>query len=98
MSFGECWAVPSTEAESPKSSARGDATTGYKSASIESHGVVSGEKAMMKEIATYGPIACGMDALPIVGYKSGIYKYEAHEKSIDHVVSIVGWGVENGVK
>merc|ERR1712178_595308 len=47
---------------------------------------------MMKEIYTRGPIACGIDAMPIRDYESGI----ATEKSssTDHVISVVGWGTD----
>lgn len=95
LGFGNCWAVEKT----PSATSEGYTADGYPEVSISAHGFVSGEEDMMKEIALNGPIACGIDALPILEYTSGVVMYEAHEKSIDHVISIAGWGVtEDGVK
>merc|ERR1712183_360031 len=44
---------------------------------------------MQKEIYARGPIACTIDANPILNYEEGIegtYSYR-----VDHVVSVVGW-------
>ena len=50
---------------------------------------------MMAEIYARGPIACGIDAAPILEYTGGI----AADKGeyVDHVISVTGWGVENGI-
>jgi len=45
---------------------------------------------MMKEIYTRGPIACGIDAGPILNYEKGIATKKSEDT--DHVVSVVGWG------
>ncbi len=76
------------------------ATDGYPEVSISEHGFVSEEKPMMKEILLHGPIACGVDAIPIISYVTGIAMKEDHDLSIDHVISVVGWGEdeETGVK
>jgi len=54
---------------------------------------------MMQEIYQRGPIACGT-AVPaaLENYTSGIFIDETGDMDITHDVSIVGYGVENGVK
>merc|ERR1712173_569325 len=47
---------------------------------------------MMKEIFNRGPIACGIDAMPIRKYTTGIAKDVS--SSTDHVISVVGWGTD----
>lgn len=49
---------------------------------------------MQKEIMARGPISCGIDAQPILEYTGGIFKGAG--MGIDHVISVVGWGTENG--
>jgi cathepsin X len=60
---------------------------------------VKGEDAMMQEIFQRGPIACGI-AVPeaLENYTSGIFFDETGDMNIVHDVSVVGYGVENGVK
>jgi len=62
----------------------------YPSATISDHGTIRGTSAMQKEIFNRGPVACGIDAVPIVDYTGGIAKGFA--LSVDHVISVVGWG------
>merc|ERR1711988_1896821 len=64
----------------------------YPNATIAEYGTVSGAKNMAKEIMARGPIACGIDASPILKYTGGIVS-DAGEM-VDHVISIVGWGTE----
>jgi len=67
---------------------------------IEQFGNVSGEEAMMQEIFQRGPIVCGI-AVPqnlFYNYTGGIYEDKTGDKRIVHDVSVVGYGVENGVK
>jgi len=64
--------------------------TKYPNATIKEYGSISGADAMAKEIHARGPIACGIDAAPILDYQGGIVS-DAGE-SIDHVISVVGWG------
>merc|ERR1712178_186205 len=65
----------------------------YPNATISDYGSISGKSAMMKEIYSRGPIACGIDANPLLNYESGIVKEEG--EGIDHVVSVVGWGTDS---
>jgi cathepsin X len=51
-------------------------------------------EALQKEIMTRGPIACGIDASQILEYKGGVATGMCG--GIDHVISVVGWGSENG--
>jgi len=62
----------------------------YPNVSISDYGSVSGADAMMKEIFARGPIACGIDANPLLNYERGIVKDKGG--MIDHVISVVGWG------
>lgn len=54
---------------------------------------------MMQEIYQRGPIACGI-AVPdaLENYTTGIYVDHTNDTEIVHDISVVGFGVENGVK
>ena len=62
----------------------------YPNATISEYGSVSGADAMAKEIHARGPIACGIDAAPIIKYAGGVVDKPGN--GIDHVISVVGWG------
>lgn len=62
----------------------------YPNATVAEYGSISGQDAMQKEIFARGPIACGIDAAPILNYTSGIAKDAG--SFVDHVISVVGWG------
>eukprot|EP00927_Polykrikos_kofoidii_P041397 TRINITY_DN352_c0_g1_i7.p1 TRINITY_DN352_c0_g1~~TRINITY_DN352_c0_g1_i7.p1 ORF type:complete len:418 (+),score=51.36 TRINITY_DN352_c0_g1_i7:87-1256(+) len=64
----------------------------YPNATISDFGSISGKQAMMKEIFNRGPIACGIDAAPLLNFETGIIKDRGD--SIDHVISVVGWGTD----
>jgi len=68
----------------------------YPNATISQYGSISGATDMQKEIAARGPISCGIDAAPILQYTGGIAD-DAGE-SVDHVVSVVGWGTDASTK
>jgi len=73
----------------------GGACTGlsnYPNATVQDYGSISGKRAMMKEIFTRGPIACGIDAMPLLNFERGIIKTKSYDT--DHVVSVVGWGTD----
>lgn len=65
----------------------------------DEYGNVSGEEAMMQEIYQRGPIACGI-AVPesLEEYTGGIYEDTTGDMDIVHDISVVGYGVEDGVK
>eukprot|EP00555_Chaetoceros_dichaeta_P014181 CAMPEP_0198255918 /NCGR_PEP_ID=MMETSP1447-20131203/5940_1 /TAXON_ID=420782 /ORGANISM="Chaetoceros dichaeta, Strain CCMP1751" /LENGTH=342 /DNA_ID=CAMNT_0043942417 /DNA_START=208 /DNA_END=1236 /DNA_ORIENTATION=- len=51
------------------------------------------------EIWARGPVAAGVNAEPIVEYKGGVVRdTKLVHKLVNHVVSIVGWGVEDDVE
>merc|ERR1712151_250994 len=62
----------------------------YPNATVAEYGSISGKAAMQKEIASRGPIACGIDANPLRDYTSGVVTTAGG--GIDHVISVVGWG------
>jgi len=62
----------------------------YPNVTISDYGSISGKAAMMKEILNRGPIACGIDAGPLLNWETGIATGEG--EGIDHVISVVGWG------
>lgn len=64
---------------------------------ISGYGRVNGEEDMMKEIMANGPIACVVDAGPIEGLKTWDIVTDKGSEP-DHIVSVVGWGVDAGVK
>jgi len=64
----------------------------YPNITISAYGSVSGADKMAAEIAANGPIACGIDAAPILNYTSGISS-DAGE-GVDHVISVVGFDTD----
>mmetsp|Transcript_18886 Transcript_18886/g.36508 ORF Transcript_18886/g.36508 Transcript_18886/m.36508 type:complete len:345 (+) Transcript_18886:1247-2281(+) len=71
----------------------------YPNASIAEYGEVAGEEKMMAEIYTRGPIACGIDAEPILNYVGGIFvDHRMKDKDINHIVEVTGWGEKDGQK
>merc|ERR1711939_598909 len=62
----------------------------YPNATISEYGSIEGANAMAKEIYARGPIACGIDAAPILKYTGGIVSEQG--EMVDHVISVVGWG------
>jgi len=62
----------------------------YPQVTISEYGSISGAAALQKEVFANGPIACGIDAAPILNYTTGISGLAG--EGVDHVVSITGWG------
>ena len=69
--------------------------TSYPNATISDYGTVSGVDAMKEEIYKNGPIACGIYALPLLTYTTGIINEPQPGGTVDHIVSVVGWGMLN---
>ena len=68
-------------------------TQGYPFVNISEHGFVSGEKEIMAEIIRRGPVACGINAIPLLNYSKGVVG--SGVDAIDHVVSVAGWGTDD---
>jgi len=62
----------------------------YPNVTVSDYGSISGKDAMMKEIYNRGPIACGIDAMPLLNFEKGIISDAG--SGVDHVISVVGWG------
>jgi cathepsin X len=64
---------------------------------VDEFDTVAGEQDMMQEIYQRGPISCDV-AVPqsLIDYTGGIYCDDTGELNQDHVVSVVGWGEEDG--
>merc|ERR1711865_1106500 len=59
---------------------------------VSEYGDCSGYSKMKQEIFARGPISCGIDATDkMEAYTGGIYS-EKGASSIDHIISVVGWG------
>ena len=70
----------------------------YHTYGIEEYGSVSGVENMMNEIYHRGPITCGVAVPPALEkYTGGIFNDTTNDTNIVHDISVVGYGVENGV-
>jgi len=65
--------------------------TRFPNATISEYGSISGVTAMQTQIYNNGPIACMLDALPILNQEDTNVIDKAGEQ-LDHVASVVGWG------
>jgi len=66
---------------------------------VKEFGQVKGEKSMMAEIQERGPIACGIAVTKdLFEYNGGIFKDNTGDKAVRHLISVVGWGEEDGQK
>jgi cathepsin X len=66
---------------------------------VSEYGSVSGADKMKAEIYARGPIGCGISVTTgFEAYKGGIYSEFSFFPLINHEVSVIGWGVENGTE
>jgi len=69
----------------------------YKLWFAEEHGEVKGAEQMMNEL-TRGPIVCGVAVTDgFLEYTNGVFADTTGAKDLDHAISVVGYGTENGV-
>jgi len=64
---------------------------------VDQYSDIQGVENIMAEIYARGPVAAGIDATALETYTGGVLTV-TQPANIDHIVSIVGWGEENGVK
>eukprot|EP01017_Pseudomicrothorax_dubius_P000798 TRINITY_DN0_c2650_g1_i3.p2 TRINITY_DN0_c2650_g1~~TRINITY_DN0_c2650_g1_i3.p2 ORF type:complete len:110 (-),score=31.19 TRINITY_DN0_c2650_g1_i3:62-391(-) len=63
------------------------------------YGSVNGVSKMKAEIYARGPISCTIYATDrFEKYTGGIYSEKTSSPFPNHVISVVGWGVENGTE
>jgi len=72
----------------------------YPNATIAEYGTYSLDiDAIKAEIFARGPVAAGINAKPLVNYEGGVYSdNNPEDKEINHIVSIVGWGMDEEQK
>ncbi len=71
----------------------------YKRLVVAEHGRVDGREAMKAEIYARGPISCEIDATQgLDNYNGGIYAEYNEAPQTNHLVSIVGWEVEDDIE
>mmetsp|Transcript_4748 Transcript_4748/g.5477 ORF Transcript_4748/g.5477 Transcript_4748/m.5477 type:complete len:347 (+) Transcript_4748:47-1087(+) len=67
----------------------------FPNATIAEYGMVDNDvDAIMAEIYARGPVAATINAEPIVEYSGGVFNSEEYSQSTNHIVSIVGWGMD----
>jgi cathepsin X len=66
---------------------------------VSEHGRLHGAHAMKAEVFKRGPISCGISATAkLDAYTGGIFAEYAPLAIINHIVSVIGWGVEDDVE
>jgi len=73
------------------------AQTPYPNHFVDEYGAVNGTSNMMAEISARGPISCLIAVTPALEtYTGGIFKDNTGAIRPDHVISVVGYGTEDG--
>ena len=67
---------------------------------VGEHGRLHGAHAMKAEVYARGPISCGISATEkLDAYMGGhIFAEYSPLATINHIVSVIGWGVEDGIE
>jgi len=73
------------------------AQTNFTKFYVDEYSYVDGVTNIMAEIYARGPVAAGIDATVLEDYTGGVIT-QTQPANINHIVSLVGWGEENGVK
>lgn len=70
----------------------------FPNATVAEYGMVDeGDvDAIKTELYVRGPVAATVNAEPLLEYKGGIYTDDSKPQQTNHIVSIVGWGTEDG--
>jgi len=67
----------------------------FPNATVAEYGMVEEDvDQIMLEIYTRGPVAATINAEPIVEYQGGVFTETSYSQETNHIVSIVGWGME----
>lgn len=74
----------------------------FPNATVAEYGILEMDDAIVEKIMTEifvrGPVAATINAEPIVQYKGGVFTDDSHSQSTNHIVSIVGWGMDESGK
>jgi len=89
--------VPPAPAANVSGQANCSAVKNFTKWKVSQYGSVSGINNMKAEIYARGPIGCGIDATTkLLAYTGGIFSEFSLLPEINHEISVVGWGSENG--
>jgi len=67
----------------------------FPNATVAEYGMVDQDvDQIMLEIYTRGPVAATINAEPILEYQGGVYSETEFSQETNHIVSIVGWGMD----
>jgi len=68
----------------------------FPNATVAEYGTTPADPdAIMAEIYARGPVAATVNAEPIVEYAGGVFDDDSFSQRTNHIVSIVGWGLDN---